>query len=178
MSYPFETMYQFGQVVAMPGCVGLEYETDRGYTVDRWFETDSLAWNELETTNFVDDTARLNGKIGEVQKSYATGLALTRKVGEKEQKIVVLGDADCISNGEFGHRRNGVPAANYTVITGGFYWLSDGEVPIDVRRPPVPDKDIYLDQDDMQTAKIVFMGVLPGLLLILALFIWVRRRGK
>ena len=178
MSYPFETMYQFGQVVAMPGCVGLEYETDRGYTVERWLETDSLAWNELETTNFVDDTARLNVKIGEVQKSYATGLALTRKVGEKEQKIVVLGDADCISNGEFGHRRNGVPAANYTVITGGFYWLSDGEVPIDVRRPPVPDKDIYLDQDDMQTAKIVFMGVMPGLLLLLALFIWVRRRGK
>ncbi|WP_303179967.1 Gldg family protein [uncultured Butyricimonas sp.] len=178
MSYPFETMYRFGQVVAMPGCVGLEYETDRGYTVDRWFETDSLAWNELETKNFVEDTVRLNVKIGEVQKSYATGLALTRKVGEKDQKIIILGDANCISNGEFGHRRNGVPAANYTVITGGFYWLSDGEVPVDVRRPPVPDNDIYLDQDDMDTAKIVFMGVLPGLLLLLALFIWIRRRGK
>lgn len=178
MSYPFEDMYRFRQVVAMQGCVGLEYKTDRGYTVDRWFETDTLAWNELETTNFVDDTVKLNPKIGEVQKSYATGLALSRKVGEKNQKILILGDADCISNGEFGRSRREVQAANYTVITGGFYWLSDGEVPIDVRRPPIPDKEIYLDKDDMKIVKIMFMGVLPGLLLLLALFIWIRRRGK
>lgn len=178
MAYPFISMYRYRQVIAMPGCVGLEYDTDRGYTVNRWFETDSLAWNELETTNFVDDTVKLNPKVGEVQKSYATGLALTRKVGEKEQKIIIIGDADCISNGEFGRSRREVQAANYTVITGGFYWLSDGEVPIDVRRPPIPDKEIYIDKDDMQVAKIMFMGVLPGLLLLLSLFIWIRRRGK
>ncbi len=178
MSYPFINMYRYRQVIAMPGCVGLEYDTDRGYTVNRWFETDSLAWNELETTNFVDDTVKLNPKAGEVQKSYATGLALTRKVGEKEQKIIILGDADCISNGEFSRSRREIQAANYTVITGGFYWLSDGEVPIDVRRPPIPDKEIYLDKDDMQVAKFMFMAVLPGLLLLLSLFIWIRRRGK
>ena len=41
---------------------------------------------------------------------------------------MILGDADCISNEKFSIRRNlRVMTANYTLVTGTFYWLSDEE---------------------------------------------------
>ena len=62
-------------------------------------------WNELQTVNFIDDTVRLNPESGEIERSYVTALALSRQVGKKEQKIVVLGDADCLSNIELSRGR-------------------------------------------------------------------------
>ncbi|MEI3423262.1 MAG: hypothetical protein V8R91_20660 [Butyricimonas faecihominis] len=52
-------------------------------------------WNQLQTVNFIDDKVELNPETGEVERSYVTALALSRQFGEKRQKIVVLGDADC-----------------------------------------------------------------------------------
>ena len=41
-----------------------------------------------------------NPAAGEVQKSYPLALALSRKMGEREQRLLFLGDADCLSDGE------------------------------------------------------------------------------
>ena len=54
----------------------------------------------MQTTDFVDDSVSLDVASGEVQQKYITSVALTRQVGEREQRIIILGDADCISNGE------------------------------------------------------------------------------
>lgn len=175
--------YIFGQlrqyyVITMPTATGLEYSADKGYQVTPLFVTDSTCWNELETTNVIDDSVSCNPKVGEVQQSYATGLALSRKMGEREQKIVILGDADCISDGEFGRSRPGFWSGNYGIIQGSFYWLSDGEVPIDVRRPATKDNKIAVKEQGAIVGKYVFMAVFPGILLILALFIWIRRRSR
>lgn len=132
----------------------------------------------METTNFVDDTVRLNPVVGEVENSYPTALALLRKVGDKEQKIVILGDADCISNGEVSIYRKTVKASNFAVIAGVFYWLSDEVAPIDIRRPVPPDDMVYLSQKVMNGARIAFMWGYPGVLLLAAVFIWLRRRGR
>jgi ABC-2 type transport system permease protein len=103
---------------------------------------------------------------------------LSRKVGGKMQKIVILGDADCISNGEISISRNGVRSSNFSVITGAFYWMSDNEVPIDVRRPPYLDDKIKLDKNSMATTKILLMWIFPGILALSAILLWIRRRGR
>ncbi|MFR7812411.1 MAG: hypothetical protein ACLU4N_26020 [Butyricimonas faecihominis] len=61
------------------------------------FKSDTIgSWNELETTDFVDDTVRLNPAIGESKKSYPR---LWRYPGGKPgTKDSLTGDADCISN--------------------------------------------------------------------------------
>lgn len=177
LAYIFEQLRQF-YVITMPTAAGLDYVTDKGYRVTPLFVTDSASWNEMETTDVIDDTVRYNPQAGEVQKSYATGLALSRKVGDKEQKIVILGDADCISDGEFSRSRPGMFAANYGIIEGAFYWMSDGEVPIDVRRPRTIDNRLTVSEDVAVVTKYTLMAVFPGILLFLALFIWIRRRSR
>ena len=142
------------------------------------FETDSLVWNELQTTDFVDDTVTLDVASGEVRQKYVTSVALTRSVGEREQRIMIFGDADCISNGELSMGRAGVRSANYTLIMGGFYWLSDGEVPIDTRRPATLDNDYKVGGSLVRFWDIFLSWILPCSMLLAAVFILLRRRGR
>jgi ABC-2 type transport system permease protein len=179
VSYIYENMFNGRYGVTMPGAVGLEYSTDKGYNVIPLLASDTIdSWNELETTNFIDDTVRLNPAIGEVMKSYPTALALTRQVNGKEQRILVTGDADCISNGEISIQRPGARAANYNLIMGSFFWMSDNEVPIDVRRPTPPDNELFITGSGAKACKALLMGLFPLLLLTGCLLIWLRRRGR
>lgn len=167
-------------VISMPDAVGLEYTLDKGFDVTEILSTDTLTWNEMQTTDFMNEEqkATLDNGSGEVQKKYVTGLALTRKIGEKEQKITILGDADCIANGELSSSRRGVRASNFTLIQSLFFWLSDGEVPIDVRRPAFPDNNLLVEEGDMGLITMSFQWLFPCLILILAMVIWLRRRGR
>ena len=110
LAYPFEWIVKAKACVTMPGTVAISYK-DKGEfkyipvlvsdTVKDIAELDSIgSWNELQTTNFIDDVAKYNPEEGEALGAFTTALALTRKVGEKDQKIMILGDADCLSNEE------------------------------------------------------------------------------
>ena len=168
-----------GEVIASQGVTGLRQVADLGYKVTELFKSDTLgSWNELETTDFVDDTIRLNPAVGEVEQSYPTMVALSRQVNGKEQRIILSGDADCISNGELMGGRRGIRAANFSVITGSFFWLSDNEVPIDVRRPTPPDRDILYGTTGGKAIWWTLVIVLPVLLAGVAIVSGVRRKGR
>ena len=179
IAYAFTSMVHFGTVATMPSCCPMEYSEDKGFRVIPMLMSDSTGvWNELETTDFLDDTVRLNTAIGEIEKSWPLALALQRQVGDKVQKIVVLGDADCLSNGEGSRNRREIAATNYLLMSGSFYWLSDGEVPVDTRREAAPDRKIELGKAGMRVTTWLFWWVLPGLLLITGIIVWIRRRGR
>lgn len=178
VAYGFEGMRKVEAVAVMPSVAGLEYVGNNNYTVIPLFQTDSLVWNETRTVDFVDDTVRLEPELGEVQKTYFTALALQREIGNKTQKIIIYGDADCISNGEVNMRRRGFESSNYTIIMGSFYWLSDNEVPIDIRRPTLPDNKVYMTKEMMNIWQLIFVWILPGILLAIFLVLEIRRRGR
>lgn len=179
LNYWFNQLHLYGYGIAMPSVVGLEYTEDKGFKVTPLLMSpEKGSWNELETVDFVDTKVVLNADAGEVEQSYPTALALTRKMGDKEQKILIVGDADCVSNGELLKSRPGINAFNYYLISGGFYWLSDEEVPIDIRRPQAPDDEVFLSESSASILSALFVWVLPCFLLLFALFIWLRRRGR
>jgi ABC-2 type transport system permease protein len=172
-----------GMVVTMPGLAPLEYEKNGKFKVTELFvaDTSNTTWIETESKNFVDDTVKVNPGAGEKYLSdIPSVLALERSVPEKkkEQKIVILGDADCISNGEIAMNRRNVPAANYNLLMSAFCWMSDDEVPIDVRRESPPDKKIFLGTTGMKITKWGFMAALPFSMFIVYLLIWIRRRSR
>ena len=136
------------------------------------------SWNELKTTDFIDEIATYNPKQGELGGPVTTALALTRKVGGKEQRIMILGDADCFSNGELSRSRTGIQSQNFYMATGMFFWLSNNEVPIDVRRPEPPDNDMNISDKIMPFWNILYKIVFPALLALAFLLIWLRRKGR
>lgn len=178
LNYMFRDMFQLYSVT-MPDAVALQCDTTRGFAITPLLVTNNKgSWIEYQTTDFVDEQAKLNPESGEVEQANLTAVALNRKVGDKEQKIIILGDADCISNGEISRQRSNILASNYSFINAMFFWLSDNEVPIDVRRQPATDNKVYLSMDGMSIVKMGFLGGVPILLLLCSIFIWVRRRGR
>ena len=178
--YNLHGLYWTKAVISMPGAGALEYSPVQDFDMTKLFVTDSLAWGEMQPFYWGDEEQKptCDTTVGERQGEYTVGLALTRKVGKKNQKIVVLGDADCLSNGELSSSRRGVRAANFLMIPGFFHWMSDGEVPVDIRRPAFQDNVLNLTYDGMKWVSASFQWVFPGILLLLALFIWIRRKSR
>lgn len=179
----FAAMREQGQVVSMPAVVGLDYlgAAEKGYEAVPLLVADSTGvWNELETTDFVDEAVVLNPDANEMEiAGLPVAVALKRTLGnDREQKVVILGDADCISNGELNTRRKDIPAANYGVIVGSFSWMSDHAVPLHITRPPFTDNDIFIGKSGYQITKWVAVGLIPLLMAFGYLLVWVRRRGK
>ncbi|WP_294140961.1 Gldg family protein [uncultured Sanguibacteroides sp.] len=175
----FRQTRNHGYSFAFPTASGLNYETDKGFDVCPIARSPKQgSWNELKTTNFQDAILTLDSKAGEVEQTNTVALALSRKLGDKEQRIMIVGDADCISNGELGKQRNGIYIANHQFVTGTFKWLSYDEYPITTDRPNLPDKKINLPFQASTWIKTTAMGIIPGCLFILSIMIWIRRKGK
>ena len=102
---------------------------------------------------------------------------LTRKVGQKEQRILISGDADLFSNNEFRINR-GVSSLNNLAFQGAGYWLSEGKAPIDVRRPMSVDNKVFLSEVAFKYTWWTVKYIFPLFVLGLAIFIWLRRRGR
>jgi ABC-2 type transport system permease protein len=187
--------------VTMLGAASLTYSNNGPFTVTPLLVTNSKdCWNkkvrpseeEIESTE--DDNASGGaGRTGGREKpafprlSYSAAdgdqagpltaaIGLTRTINGKQQRIVVTGDADFLSNAELG--RYNPRTANFDFSTALFSWFSNGEFPIDTSRPPSKDKSITLTPGGMVILKWLLLGILPGLLLIAGSILLIRRKRK
>ena len=174
----FARMLELDNVLTMPSAAAIRKIGDRGFEAIPVFTTETTGcWNELETKNFSLEEPRLNTALGEEEKAYVTGYALRRDVKEKEQRVFVLGDADCISNGELGANRE-FRRSNYALTDGMFRWLVYDEYPIDVSRPAAKDNDTYLTPGGFAWIKVFLRWICPVLIVVCGCVIWVMRRMK
>lgn len=165
--------------VTMPGVMAIDSVADKGFEITPvLFTKDSACWNEMETIDFVNDPLILNQDKGEVQGHKVTAVGLSRKVGERDQHIMVLGDADCLSMGELAAKRRGIRAGNFNFITGMFYWMADGEAPLDVRRPHHPDNRLNMKWETAGTIVTILKWGIPILVVLGAILLLVRRKRK
>ena len=164
--------------VAMEGVAGLEMVEDKGFVAVPLLTCDSL-WNELQVSNFEDSVPVYDSDKGEIMGQYQLMLALRRNVGEKEQRIIVSGDADFISNGGLLATYNLKTApVNYEFLMGMFNWLSHGDLPIDVRRPASIDNAFEVSSPTADVLYGCLVWGLPLFLFVFAMILWMRRRGK
>ena len=176
----YRLMRERHRYVGMVKSAGLVFSPDKGFNAIPVLRTvDSLkTWNELQTIDFVNDSATLDAASGERADSFVTAYALSRKVGKKEQRIMILGDADCISNGGMTPPIRRYGAANFSMIPGMFHWLSYGTVPVDVSRPRSKDTEASLTKESVKVMKYALTWVIPGLLLIGSSILLIRRKRK
>lgn len=111
---------------------------------------------------------------GDTKGPFITAISLTRNINGKEQRIVVTGDADFLSNSELGRSRS----ANFIFNTALFSWLSYGKFPIDTSRPDAEDKRITINKDQVDTLRIVYLWILPAILFAFGAILLIRRKRK
>ena len=119
----------------------------------------------------VDSTAPVfTPAEGDVKRTPFTTIAtVTRKLPNKQQRILVAGDADYMSN----LRNGGKP-----VTIGFFSWLDDNRFPVYTPMPEPLDQLFTISGKAAKAQSTFFIWILPALLLLLGIVILVRRKRK
>ncbi|MDO6736378.1 Gldg family protein [Wenyingzhuangia sp. 2_MG-2023] len=162
-------------VISLPNAMAITYKDTLGFNATPVVVTNpEEVWNHTEKINLETDSISFNSEKYKKEK-VTVALALQRNVQGKEQKIMVLGDADFMSNKEIS-RSNLKKQENYTFVKEMFKWFSNGEYPIDTTRPTTTDNKILISQEKLKWVKIAFIGLVPFLVAILGVFTLIKRK--
>jgi ABC-type uncharacterized transport system involved in gliding motility auxiliary subunit len=137
-----------------------------GISVTELLKTSANSWAETDLKN---RTARFDeGK--DTRGPISLGVAATKKSGEKEARLVVVGDSDFASNRYAGLQLNA------DLFFNAMNWLAQDEDLISVRPKSPKNREVTLTQSQqnmMFWSSVVF---LPALVLLAGTLIWWRRR--
>lgn len=165
--------FKNGDGVRMPGAAAISVLEKTSFKVSPLLATDpALSWNKQG--KILPDSADIayQPENGDVRKVFSTAVALTREVNRKEQRIIVTGDADFMSSAEMYRYAN----ADFTLSF--FGWFTYAEFPIDTSRPVSTDNRLNMTDSGFSALKILFLGVLPGMVLLFAIIFLMRRKRK
>lgn len=181
-SYRLANLARFGYCNVMPSVAPLLFDESKGYKATAWFTSDKEnSWVEYETKDFKEEECILNTKVGEKETVSDLALALTKQVNGKEQRLMILGDADCLSNlvitTPSGQINGG---ANQSVLPCYFEWITYGEYPINTQRAKNIDTDLTVagGRAWIMFSKFLFLWLIPGFLLFMGGFTLFRRKRR
>ena len=161
------------RVTVYPRAVGISWSQPQGWRTRGILGTGLRAWSEsgdLSGPLRYDDGADVAGPLD-------LGIAMQRTVtagdehrADKQQRVVVIGDGDFLSNAYLGSGSNLDFALNV------FNWLADDEVLIDIPPRIAPDLAFELSPTSALLIRFGVMFGLPVLFLGTGFFVWQRRR--
>jgi len=175
MSSRFMRLFHDSLKLEMPGAAALAYGKSPFHIVPFLLTDSGTTW--LKRTKFVADSGVLKFSVADGDKhgSFPTALVLTRNIGGKQQRILITGDADFMSNSEmdkfFGY-------SIYRAVIGIFAWLDYDHFPVDTTRPPSPDKTLSATDKSVFFWKIFFQFALPSLIILSGSIFLIRRKRK
>lgn len=163
--------------MVFPGVATLSWSDSLPFTVQPLIATNTK--NTLLRTAPVDDSLRtvsFDAAAGDKKGEFPVMVALTRQTGEKEQRIIVSGDADFMSNAEL--LRSNIQTGNFTFLMELFHWFSAGEFPLDTYREETTDDGVKLTAKGVDTMKWLLAGGLPLLVIAGVATMLIRRNRR
>lgn len=177
MTPTLEKAYKNKSKISMPGAAALSYDGKGPFTVQPLLLTnEKTAW--IKKGQFVLDSAALvfDAKAGDQHGTFPASVMLSRKLKNKEQRIIVTGDADFFSNKEL--TRNNIEVINGPFAIGIFSWFAHQEFPVNMSRPVSRDNKLLLTKTGVSTLEILYYGVIPGIIFLLGMVLLIRRKRK
>ena len=153
----------------LPQAVALELQSPTDWKAAVLLESQSRAWTE---TGSLDDSSRFDPDTAERAGPLPVGVALSRSDPASEQRVVVIGDGDFLSNTYLGN------GANLQLGLNILNWLTLDDALIAVRPRAAPDPNLNLSDRALALIAGVFLIGLPGTLLISGWLIGFYRRRR
>jgi len=161
-----------GGIVENAGTLDLSYEAIDGFTAEPVIAKAGNERTWIENGRLVVDSAApvFNPAEGDQQKNeYIIALKLSRNKGNKEQRIIVTGDADFMT---FNRMKNG------SVNTAFYSWLLYNRYPVYTNYPFAPDLFLKTTTAKTKITKALFVYIGSAALLLMATILLVRRKRK
>ncbi len=157
-----------------PQAQAIAFQADESWQQQVFLQSGTRSWNE---------TGELQGEIfngddeDEIAGPLNIGLTLARSHhnGDGElfdQRVVVVGDADFLSNRYIGN------GSNFEIGVNLINWLSHDDRLIAISPRPAPDTRLELSQPEQLIIAVLFLILLPSALLLCGLRIWLKRRKR
>lgn len=163
--------------VIMPSAVALAVTDTTQFHPIPLLRTDSICWLEQQTTSFIDQQPTCDTLAGERCGSYLTAVAMVRPWHGRQQRILIVGDADCLSNTELtSETRPGIISFNFSMIPGSFRYLCYGVFPISSAHTPNRDTDTTLTPMVQPLVKQFYCFGIPALIALMGIIVHLRRR--
>ncbi|MCK9537511.1 GldG family protein [Dokdonella sp.] len=168
----------FSLTTLLPQAAALARLTDSRWAAAPLLRSGQTSWNEtgpIPRAGEAADTIRQDAEAGELPGPLDLAFALTRvspRPDRREQRIVVIGDGDFLSNsflGNGGNREFGQRV---------FDWLLGDDAQIQVPDKSAPDRELRFSQAALTTLAATFLVGLPLLLAGSGLAVWWRRRRR
>lgn len=161
--------------ISMPHVAALEVTDTGSFQVTPILRSDSIStWLRAEPYDLAMEKVRFDPETSQ-KDSFTLLAALHRDVNGREQRIIVSGDADLISNQEI--LRFGVQNPSF-IISRVFRWFTYGEFPYSPNGESAPDRVVSVDRKNINQQKAVLFAVLPLLLISGGAWTLARRRRK
>ena len=178
-AYPKHAITQdFVLTTLFPQPAALAQLADTRWDVKPILRSSDKSWNEtghIPKAGETADTIRQDAEAGEIPGPLDLGFALTRlspRPDKREQRVVVLGDGDFLSNSFLGN------GGNRELGQRVFDWLLGDDAQIVVADKTAPDRTLDFSQDQLSLFGLAFLIALPLLLAASGFSIWWRRRRR
>jgi ABC-2 type transport system permease protein len=163
-----------GKTVALKlvGSAAISTEESNGFKSSPIFSIPGSDAYWIENGVLVVDSAKpqFSQAEGDLRKDkYVTGVKMSRLINGKEQRIVVTGDADFMSDS----RDNGQAFKN-----AAYSWALYNEYPKYTNRPKPTDNLLTINGNTANLLFKLFIYVLPAIIIILGTIILIRRSRK
>ncbi|MFY0715340.1 Gldg family protein [Seonamhaeicola sp. NFXS20] len=162
-------------IVVNPKAMGISYRDSIGFNVTPILVTNKFkTWNKKTSFNLKTEKITFDS-IQDVRLEVPTAIAMQRKLKDSiQQKIVVLGDADFMTNTQL--NRNSPRNVNVQFALRLFKWFSDNKYPVSTVRPKSLDTKILLDRNSIFWLKVILLGGVPLLIVLTGATILIRRQ--
>jgi len=156
-----------------PGATALFAQSDLPDTVEMapmaW--TSERSWLEMDLVP--GEEPRFNGEDdygGPLAVGMIVSAPMEAPEGSGPMRLVVIGDSDFAANAHF------LNGGNSALFLSAVSWLTDGKELISVDRKVLPVRRLILGPEQARFLHISSIGLLPLFLLLLAGYLWWRRR--
>jgi len=145
------------------------------WAVHAFLRSSAQSWTEFKPIdNTQTSDIRFDASLGELKGPLDFGFALNRlspSPEKSEQRVVVIGDGDFLSNSFLGNGGNRALGERI------FDWLLGDDKLVDLPPRGAPDRIMQITQRELGAVSVGFLVVLPLLLLLIGgLIVWRRRR--
>jgi ABC-type uncharacterized transport system involved in gliding motility auxiliary subunit len=168
----------FSLTTLLPQPAAIAQLANPAWDVKPILRSSDKSWNEtghIPKAGEASDTVSQDADAGEIPGPLDLGFALSRvspRPGKREQRVVVIGDGDFLSNSFLGN------GGNRELGQRVFDWLLGDDDQISVPDRSAPDRTLTLSQTGLGVIGFVFLVALPLVIAGTGALIWWRRRRR
>ena len=137
-------------------------------------ETSPEGWGETNLKALAEGNGAIQKEAGDtpgpVSMAVAVGPADEKKADGKSARLVVIGNSRFAGDGSIANGGNGVLLAN------AVHWLTGSEKQIGIAPKTMEQASLSLTDAQVRRIGIFAVAGLPGLAILLGLWVWYRRR--